>query len=130
MRLLLDTHIFLWYITNYARLPVKFGNAIRGPANEVYLSIASIWEVVVKYHLGKLTLPHPPAEYLPRQRIAHGILGLPIDEESMPHLAALPLLHRDPFDRMLVAQSLQHGLTIVTVDPGILAYPVPCLPQV
>ncbi|CAN5641783.1 hypothetical protein BH11PLA2_BH11PLA2_15770 [soil metagenome] len=68
MRLLLDTQIFLWYITNDAKLPVKFLKAIRDPANEVYLSVASIWEMVIKYHLGKLLLPHPPAEYLPRQR--------------------------------------------------------------
>ena len=129
MRLLLDTHIFLWYITNDAKLPTKFGNAIRDPANEIYLSIASIWEVVIKYNLGKLPLPQPPAQYLSRQRIAHGILALPIDEDAMPQLASLPLLHRDPFDRMLVAQTIQHRLTIVTVDPLVLAYPIPSLSQ-
>jgi PIN domain nuclease of toxin-antitoxin system len=84
----------------------------------------------VLHRFGKLPLPHPPAEYLPRHRSAHGILSLSIDEGSMPHLAMLPLLHRDPFDRMLVAQALQHGLTIVTLDPLILADPVPCLPQI
>ena len=129
MRLLLDTHIFLWYITNDTKLPTKFLNAIRDPANEVGLSVASIWEAVIKYHLGKLPLPHPPADYLPRQRVAHGILGLQIEEGALPYLANLPPLHRDPFDRMLVAQTLQHGLTMVTVDPLILAYPIPCLPQ-
>ena len=129
MRLLLDTHIFLWYITNDSKLPAKFLHALRDPANEVYLSAASIWEAVIKYHLGKLPLPHPPATYLPRQRLAHGILSLPVDEGAMPYLANLPPLHRDPFDRILVAQTVQQGLTIVTVDPLVLAYPIPFLSQ-
>lgn len=128
MRLLLDTHIFLWYITADARLPARYLAAIRDPANEVYLSAASVWEAVIKYALGKLPLPGPPAEYLPRQREAHGIASLPVDEGAMPHLAGLPPLHRDPFDRMLVAQALQHGLTVLTVDPAVSAYPVPVLP--
>ncbi len=124
MRLLLDTHVFLWYITADSRLTAPFLVAIREPTNEVYLSVASIWEAVIKYGLGKLPLPAPPAEYLPQQRDAHGIAPLPIDEGAMPHLAGLPALHRDPFDRLLIAQALQHGLTIATVDMNVLAYPV------
>lgn len=65
MKLLLDTHVFLWYITADSRLPAPFLGAIRDPANEVYLSVASIWEAVIKNSLGKLPLPAPPAEYLP-----------------------------------------------------------------
>jgi PIN domain nuclease of toxin-antitoxin system len=129
MRLLLDTHVFLWYITADPKLPATFREAVRqDPANEVYLSVASVWEAVIKHHLGKLPLPAPPADYLPRQRDAHGIASLPIDEKAMSHLAGLPQLHRDPFDRLLVAQALQHGLTIVTVDPEVAAYSVPLLP--
>jgi PIN domain nuclease of toxin-antitoxin system len=128
MRLLLDTHIFLWYITADPRLPAAFRAAIQDPSNEVYLSAASVWEAVIKHGLGKLPLPVPPADYLPRQRDAHGIASLPIDEGAMPHLAGLPPLHRDPFDRLLVAQALQHGLTVATVDPEVAAYPVPVLP--
>ena len=128
MRLLLDTHVFLWYITADPRLPTTFRTASQDPANEVYLSVASIWEAVIKYHLGKLALPVPPADYLPRQRDAHGIGSLPIDDDAMPHLAGLPPLHRDPFDRLLVAQALQHGLTVATVDPDVSEYPVPLLP--
>lgn len=124
MRLLLDTHVFLWYITADSRLPANFLAAIREPTNEVYLSVASIWEAVIKHGLGKLPLPAPPALYLPRQRNDHGIAALPIDEGAMIHLANLPTLHRDPFDRLLIAQSLQHGLTIVTVDAELMAYPV------
>jgi PIN domain nuclease of toxin-antitoxin system len=127
MRLLLDTHVFLWYISADARLPGSFLSAIRDPANEVFLSAASVWEAVIKYQLGKLPLPAPPAIYLPQQRDAHKIAGLPIDEGAMPHLAGLPALHRDPFDRVLIAQALQHGLTVATVDPNVAAYAVPQL---
>ena len=127
MRLLLDTHVFLWYITADPRLPTAFRTASQDPTNEVYLSVASVWEAVIKYHLGKLPLPDQPAEYLPRQRDAHGIASLPIDEGGMSHLAGLQPLHRDPFDRLLVAQALQHGLTIATVDPEVAAYPIPLL---
>lgn len=128
MKLLLDTHTFLWYITADPKLPATFLAAIRDPANEVFLSVASVWEAVIKYQLGKLLFSSPPAEYLPQQREAHGIAALPIDEGAMGHLASLPSLHRDPFDRLLVAQALQHGLTIATVDPDVIAYPVPTLP--
>jgi PIN domain nuclease of toxin-antitoxin system len=128
MKLLLDTHVFLWYITADAKLPASFRAAVQDPANEVFLSVASVWEAVIKHHLGKLPLPTPPADYLPQQRDAHGIASLPIDEGAMPHLAGLPGLHRDPFDRLPVAQALQHGLTIATVDPDVAAYPIPVVP--
>jgi PIN domain nuclease of toxin-antitoxin system len=127
MRLLLDTHVFLWYISADPQLPVAFRDAIRDPANEVYLSVASVWEAVIKYALGKLPLPDAPAEYLPRQREAHRIATLPVEEAALVHLASLPPLHRDPFDRILIAQALQHGLTLVTVDDAVRAYPVPVL---
>jgi PIN domain nuclease of toxin-antitoxin system len=127
MRLLLDTHVFLWYISADPQLPVAFREAIRDPANEVFLSAASVWEAVIKYALGKLPLPEAPAEYLPRQRGAHCITPLPVEEGAFIHLATLPLLHRDPFDRVLVAQALQHGLTLVTVDDAVRPYPVSLL---
>jgi PIN domain nuclease of toxin-antitoxin system len=130
MRLLLDTHVFLWYISADPRLPVAFRDAIRDPGNEVFLSAASVWEAVIKYALGKLPFPEAPAGYLPRQREAHQIATLPIEEAGLVHLAGLPQLHRDPFDRLLIAQALQHGLTLVTVDDAVRAYPVPLLPTV
>jgi PIN domain nuclease of toxin-antitoxin system len=128
MRLLLDTHVFLWYITADPKLPGTFQAVIRDPANEVFLSVASVWEAVIKHQVGKLPLPASPGNYLPAQRTAHGIASLPIDEGVMPHLAGLPPLHRDPFDRLLVAQALQHGLTMATVDPAVSAYAIPLLP--
>jgi PIN domain nuclease of toxin-antitoxin system len=128
MRLLLDTHVFLWYISADPHLPVAFQASIRDPANEVYLSVASVWEAVIKCAIGKLSLPAPPAEYLPRQREAHRIATLPVEEADLLHLAGLPPLHRDPFDRIMIAQALQHGLTLATVDDAVRAYAVPLLP--
>jgi PIN domain nuclease of toxin-antitoxin system len=127
MRLLLDTHIFLWYISAETRLSATHRAAIENRANDVFLSAASVWEVVIKHGLGKLPLPESPAAYLPKQRDLHGIMPLPIDEGAMEHLAALPQIHRDPFDRILVAQTLQHGLALVAVDEAILRYGVPSL---
>jgi PIN domain nuclease of toxin-antitoxin system len=129
MRILLDTHVFLWYISADPQLPFPFRDAIRDPANEVYLSAASVWEAVVKYALGKLPLPDAPARYLPQQRAAHRITTLPVEEAAFVHLAGLPPLHRDPFDRVLVAQALQHGLTVATLDDAVRAYPIPVLPK-
>jgi PIN domain nuclease of toxin-antitoxin system len=129
MRLLLDTQVFLWYISADSRLFDGFRDAIRDPSNQVYLSVASVWEAVIKFALGKLPLPEAPAEYLPRQCVAHQIANLALDELAMVHLAKLPPLHRDPFDRILIAQTLQHDMTLVTVDEAVRAYPVPLLPH-
>lgn len=127
MRLLLDTHVFLWFISADTRLPVKWRDAIRDPENAVFLSVVSIWEAMVKYALGKLPLPQPPEHYLPTQRAQHQIASLPLEEASVCHLSTLPAVHRDPFDRMLVCQAIEHTLTIVTVDPVFEAYPAPIL---
>ena len=127
MRLLLDTQIFLWYISADSRLSASLQAAIRDPANEVHLSPASIWEAVIKYALGKLPLAAPPADYLPAQRVAHRILELPIEERAMPFLASLPPIHRDPFDRILIAQTLQHRMKLVSTDEQVKKYPVPLL---
>ncbi|MEI8396201.1 MAG: type II toxin-antitoxin system VapC family toxin [Rhodospirillaceae bacterium] len=127
MKLLLDTHIFLWLIAGDTRLSASTTAAIRNPDHEVLLSVVSLWEAMIKHQLGKLPLPHPPALYLPEQRERHQVESLPLDEACVGHLARLPPIHRDPFDRMLIAQALAHDLTIVTVDPLIIAYPVPVL---
>ena len=124
MRLLLDTHIFLWFISGDSRIPDVMVESIRTPDNEVYLSVVSLWEVLVKHELGKLPLPQPPGSYLPLQRKRHMIDSLPLDEASVSQLSNLPPLHRDPFDRMLICQALEHDLSIVTVDDQIRAYPV------
>ena len=127
MRILLDTHIFLWFISGDPRLSANIRDAIRILDNEVYLSSVSVWETIVKYQLGKLIVPEPPETYLPKQRNIHQISSLPLDESSVLQLAKLPPLHRDPFDRMLICQALQNGLTIATVDAAIRAYSVSVL---
>ena len=99
-------------------------DAIRDPDNEVYLSAISVWEAIVKYQSGKLPLPEHPETYLPKQRNLHQIASLDLNENSVLQLAKLPPLHRDPFDRMLICQALQNGLTIATVDAAVRAYPV------
>lgn len=127
MRILLDTHVFLWFISGDTRLSTDVRDAIRDPDNEAYLSSVSIWETIVKYQLGKLLLPEPPETYLPKQRDLHQIASLALDESSVIQLAKLPPLHRDPFDRMLICQTLQNGLTIATVDAAVRAYSVSVL---
>ncbi len=124
MNLLLDTCIFLWYISGNSRLPENIRIEICNTENEVFLSVVSVWESFVKYQIGRLPLPEPPEKYLPIQRKRHQILSLKLDEESISHLAKLPLIHRDPFDRILICQSIEHNLTLVTVDNMIKAYPV------
>lgn len=127
MKFLLDTHVFLWFLSGDARLPAGWRDAIRQPHHEVYLSVVSLWEAIIKYHLGKLPLPEPPERYIPTQRERHQIADLPLDESSVKQLAALPSIHRDPFDRMLICQALEHELTIITVDEVFHSYPAPVL---
>ncbi len=127
MKLLLDTHIFLWYITADARLSALFRDVIREPNNEVFLSVASLWEMIVKYNLGKLPLPQSPEVYVPNERRRHQIKSLPLHENSVKELVNLPALHRDPFDQILICQALANNLTIVTVDAKIQEYNVPYL---
>jgi PIN domain nuclease of toxin-antitoxin system len=124
MRLLLDTHVFLWFISGDGRLSESRQNVIRDLDNEVYVSMVSLWEAIVKYQLGKLPLPQPPESYLPTQREQHQMASLSLDEASVSRLADLPAIHRDPFDRMLICQAIQHDLIIATVDDRIARYPV------
>ncbi len=127
MKLLLDTHIFLWYISGDYHLPKSLKDNIQDSGNAVYLSVVSLWESIVKYRLGKLPLPLSPEKYLPIQRERHDVLSLSLDEASIVHLSALPSFHRDPFDRMLICQAIEHEMTIVTMDAAITQYPVKIL---
>lgn len=127
MKLLLDTHIFLWFISGDQRLSPRLRDVIQDPGNEVFLSVVSVWEATVKNQLGKLPLPDSPGRYLPVQRERHRIAALSLDEASVAQLSGLPNHHRDPFDRMLICQALHHGLTLVTVDDDIRKYEAPTL---
>lgn len=124
MRLLLDTHVFLWFLLGDKKLEVSHRDAIRNPGNEVFLSVVSLWEIIIKHQLGNMPLPGPPEIYVPTQRRRHQIASLPVDEGSVAQIAKLPPLHRDPFDRLLIRQAMEYGLTFVTVDAAIRAYPM------
>ncbi|MFZ5764142.1 MAG: type II toxin-antitoxin system VapC family toxin [Thermodesulfobacteriota bacterium] len=124
MNILLDSCSFLWIIAGSGELSVAAGEAFADPGNEVYLSAASCWEISVKYSLGKLRLPEEPARFLASQRARHFIEALPIVEQAVFHLAKLPPHHKDPFDRILICQAIEHSLVLLTPDPLITQYPV------
>ena len=124
MKLLLDTCTFLWLAGGGGGLSTEAAEAIRTPDNEVFLSAASVWEVVIKYQRGRLPLPEPPSRLIPAERKARGLSPLAFDEESVLQGLQLPWLHRDPFDRILISQSIAHGMALLTPDPLIAQYPV------
>ena len=119
MRLLLDTHVFLWWLADDNRLTAGEREAIRDPENDVYLSAASVWEIVIKQALGRLRIPEPASVAALRL----GLQPLPITFEHAEATAALEPLHNDPFDRILVAQAKVESLTLASHDPAIRAYP-------
>ena len=124
MKLLLDTCTFLWLITDDPALSNKARDLFTDPVNEAYLSTVSVWEIVVKFSLDKLRLPQAPERFIPDQRERHGVAELPLEEQAVFYLPRLPALHRDPFDRMLICQAIQHELTLLTPDPLITQYAV------
>ena len=125
MRLLLDTCTFLWIVGGSNELSPRAREAFADPANEVFLSAASAWEIAVKHRLGRASASRDPGEFVPAQRAAHRIESLAVDEEAVLHIAKLPDLHRDPFDRLLVAQALVGGLVLLTPDDPIRRVPRP-----
>ena len=124
MRLLLDTCTFLWWSAGSEFVPARVRDLVADPANEVFVSAVSAWEIGLKHALGRLPLPEPAARFVPQERERHGFSSLGLDEASTLHLLRLPSLHEDPFDRMLVCQAIEHGLSLVTPDPLISQYPV------
>ena len=118
MKLLLDTHVYLWSRTEPARLSAKERAAIRDPANELLLSVASAWEIEIKRAIGKLDAPDDWME----RTAEFGVQWLPVRAEHVRALRLLPPHHRDPFDRILVAQSRVENLRLVTHDPLVLRY--------
>ncbi len=120
MNLLLNTHIFLWFISGHPKLPTGWRDSIVDPADRVSLSVVSIWEATIKFQLGKLPPLATPGVYLPAQRARHPVTSLLLDEQSVSRLESLPTYHRDPFDRTPVCQALAHDSIIVTVDAAIM----------
>ena len=124
MKLLLDTCAFLWIIRNRPQASAAAVAMFRSPENEVYLSSVSAWEIAVKHRLGKLPLGDVPVRYVPAERDKHGIASLALSEADTLVLDKIPLLHHDPFDRMLICQAITNQMIILTPDPLIAQYPV------
>jgi PIN domain nuclease of toxin-antitoxin system len=124
VRILLDTHVFLWWIANSELLSKQARSLIDDGTNELFFSAASGWEIAIKAGLGKLRLPDNPERFIAEQLTANAIQPLPIHLSHALRVYSLPEHHRDPFDRMLVAQSQLENLVIMTGDPWIAAYDV------
>ena len=122
MRLLLDTHAFLWWVEDDARLSRKARTAIAEPGNDCFLSLASSWEMAIKISLGKLKLAAPLERFVPDQLAANGFRELAIDFRHVARVSRLPFHHRDPFDRLLAAQALEEDLTVVSADRVFRTY--------
>ena len=123
MRLLLDTHVILWWLNNSQQLGQKARGAIATSTNMVYVSAVSVWEIVLKRSLGKLEIPDNWIEALAEEPFC----ALPVTWEHAIGVGRLPDLHRDPFDRLLLAQAVAENLTIVTHDEAIIRYRFPTL---
>lgn len=124
MRLLLDTHAFLWFITADSRLSAAAEQAIRRSGDTPLLSVASVWEMAIKIQLQRLPIPEPLDVFIPRQLRINRIGLLPIELPPTFEIATLPLHHRDPFDRILIAQAIRESIPIVSGDGTFDAYPV------
>lgn len=127
MRALLDTHTFLWWITDDASLSENARSFIAQGSNELYLSAASGWEIAIKARLGRLKMAGDPEKLIPEQLAENGIEVLFVNLSHALRVYSLPDHHRDPFDRMLVAQCLMEGVPIITGDPQFEAYGVEIL---
>jgi PIN domain nuclease of toxin-antitoxin system len=126
VKLLLDTHIFLWLPTEPERLGEHL-SAAEDHSNELLLSAVCPWEIAIKYAVGRLPLPEPPQGYVPSLMRTIGAIALPIEHSHALAVAALPPLHGDPFDRLLIAQAQLLDVPILTADAIIAEYPVQTL---
>lgn len=126
MNLLLDTHVLLWWLDDSPGLGAGARQMII-QAPEVFVSAASIWEIAIKYGIGRLTLPEPPDVCLPRELERTGFRILPVSCDHALAAGRLPWHHKDPFDRMLIAQAATEGMVLVTSDRWVEAYGVRCV---
>jgi PIN domain nuclease of toxin-antitoxin system len=127
MKLLLDTHIFIWWADQPEKLSPAALSALEDEANELLLSVASVWEMQIKIQLGKLKLSLPLKELIQNQQETNDLMVSPVALTYVLALDSLPFHHKDPFDRLLIAQSIEEKLTIVTADSQFSAYSVKLL---
>jgi PIN domain nuclease of toxin-antitoxin system len=123
MKLLLDTHAFIWWDSDPGLLSARVRTTLQDSANSVLLSVVSVWEMVIKVQLGKLTLRLPLTQIVIQQQ-ANGIQILPITLDHVLEVESLPNVHKDPFDRLLAVQAKIEGVDLVTADPIFAQYPV------
>ena len=124
MRLLLDTHVFLWWVNDSPSLSLRAREAIICQENDCFLSVASCWELAIKSSLGKLKLREPVERFIPEQLALNGFRLLPIDFRHVSRVENLPFHHRDPFDRLIVGQAMAEKLVVVTADAKLADYEV------
>jgi len=122
VKVLLDTHVWLWSLSEPGRLSKEAKRILASRRNAVHLSAVSAWEIAIKVAVGKLDLPEPPESYVPTRMARQGLVPLVVTHAHALAVAKLPLHHRDPFDRLLVAQSLVERLPLLTADPAFAPY--------
>ena len=122
MKVLLDTQVWLWMQVSPERFSASSLTLLSEPENQLLLSAASSWEIAIKYALGRLPLPQSPQEYVPRRMRSSGVGALPIQHLHALQVASLPSHHKDPFDRLLLAQALTEGITLLTGDAQLARY--------
>lgn len=124
MRVLLDTHAFIWWTVDPVRLGPRANRLCFDPATQLVLSVANIWEMQIKVMAGKLTMHKPLRRMIADQVQENGVEVLPVELEHVLRLESLPPIHKDPFDRLLVAQAMVEGCDLITHDPTVAQYPV------
>jgi len=124
VKLLLDTHAFLWWICDDVRLSGRARSLLADGQNEVYFSAASAWELAIKAGAGRIMLPGDPERFVAEQVAANAFQVLPVHIRHALKVFGLPPLHRDPFDRMLIAQAVVEEMPILSADPQLARYPV------
>ena len=124
MKVLLDTHTFLWWITDDPKLSLRVRGIISEGENEIFISAATGWEIAIKSQIGRLKLPDEPQRFILEQMKINGMKSLPIEMRHALHVSTLPTYHQDPFDRILIAQAQMEDLPVLSADPEIRKYEV------
>ncbi|MGG6269803.1 type II toxin-antitoxin system VapC family toxin [Leptolyngbya sp. AN03gr2] len=124
MRVLLDTHAFLWWMSDDSQLSTAARAIISDPENTIFVSVVSVWEIIIKQGTGKLILSEPAEDYVPDRIRSNQFSTLSVEMRHILRIASLPALHRDPFDRLLIAQSECENLAIISVDHLIQQYSI------
>ena len=122
MNVLLDTHTFLWGLTNEGKLSPRVRKLL--PMADTWFSVASLWEILIKAQSGRLNLPYPVGPFVTAKLLLNGVKLLPITPGDVLRIESLPMHHRDPFDRMLIAQSLEQKLPLVSADAAFQPYDI------